>query len=38
MDSAVISWIIAGIGFVLDAAIVAAITAVVTHRIEKRKN
>lgn len=36
MDSAVISWIIAGLGFVLDAAIVAAITAIVTHRIEKR--
>lgn len=36
MDSSVVSWIIAGLGFVLDAAIVALITAFITKRIDRR--
>lgn len=36
MDSSVVSWIITGLGFVLDAAIVALITAFITKRIDRR--
>lgn len=36
MDNSVIAWIITGLGFVLDAAIVALITAFITKRIDRR--
>ena len=36
MDSTVISWLVAGVGFVLNTAIVALITAIVTKRVERR--
>lgn len=36
MDSVVLTWLISGLGFILDAAIIAAVTAIVTKRIEKR--
>ena len=36
MDSSIIAWVITGLGFVLDTAIVALITAFITKRIDRR--
>ena len=36
MDSSVVTWIITGLGFVLDTAIIALITAFITKRIDRR--
>lgn len=36
MDSTVISWLVTSIGFVLNTAVLAAVTVVVTRHIEKR--